>query len=178
MSQNDKTISKRILDSLGKVTILLIFIFLPLLFTIIIAAILNISNPVPSMLSKIVPGEMLAFCLSLIAPLFIMFMDTHGKGDPIPAIKPFFLIAFFLYIVTLFTIVLVKNDVIKLTPGDNSAYNIYLITSISLLAISIGIRLFADYHEVRIREKGFKMTTEQEQIDFNAKLQESIDKNG
>jgi hypothetical protein len=94
--------------SSGEILILLAFTFLPLILNMLVALI-PAEDKSSAIESKIVPGEMLAYCLSLIAPLFLFLLKTHGKSFGVPALRPMFIIAFVIYLLAIILTLIAKN---------------------------------------------------------------------
>lgn len=172
MSSEEKTNWFRFWESGGKVTLISLFMFLPLLINIIYTSITHLEDPFPAIKQILVPGEMFAYSFSLIAPMFIMYMQTHGTKFSLPGGKPIFIIAFIHYVLTLLIVVAVKNNWHVILPCDPKALGQYLWISIIFLGIAIAIRLYVDFHEGRFKD--LKVTSEKEQMDFNQGLNDRI----
>lgn len=161
----------RFWTSCGNISALLIFTFLPLIINLIIAFIPD-GNKAAAIESKIVPGEMLAYCLSLIAPLFLLLLKTHGKSFGIPALKPMFIISFALYLLALILTLIAKNGLISgidLKSGHRDSY--FWLSIISLL-VAIMLRLYTDFQDGRYAD--YKRTIDTQQQNFNNSFRNSL----
>ncbi|HEY0740843.1 MAG TPA: hypothetical protein VGD40_05240 [Chryseosolibacter sp.] len=138
----------RFWSSTEKMFLILVFMFIPLLLNLLVAYVTPNETDVIS--SKIVPGEMLAYCLSLIAPLFFLLLKTHGLAFKIPAIKTVFVTAFLLYFSALTLTLIAKNKLIEGIDLNGGHKDLYLIVSLVALAIAILLRFFTEYHDSRL----------------------------
>jgi len=139
----------RFWSSTEKMFLILVFMFIPLFLNLFVAWVAP-NDKTDLISSKIVPGEMLAYCLSLIAPLFFLLLKTHGLSFQIPAIKTVFVTAFVLYFVALTLTLIAKN---KLIPGidfDGGHKDLYYTVSLTALAIAILLRFFTEYQDSRL----------------------------
>lgn len=161
----------RFWESCVKILFLLVFTFLPLAVNIVIA-IIPAENKIFALTDKIVPGEMLAYCLSLIAPLFLFLLDTHGNGFKIPALKPMFIISFIVYFFSLILALIAKNDLIAGIDLKSGHQDLYLWLSVSFLLCAIFLRLYTDFQNSRYSD--YKQTRDQQQQDFNTSFRNSI----
>jgi hypothetical protein len=161
----------RFWSSTGKVILLLVFTFVPLAANIIIAVI-PAEDKILALSQKLIPGELLAYCLSLIAPLFILFLRTHGEGFKIPWLNFVFIISLFVYGLALVLSLIAKNSWISgidMKPGHR---DFYFWLSIISLAIAIFLRFFSVYHESRFSD--YNQTRAQQQSNFNQSLKNII----
>jgi amino acid permease len=139
----------RFWSSTEKVFLILVFMFTPLLLNLLVAYVTP-SDKTDVISSKIVPGEMLAYCLSLIAPLFFLILKTHGIGFKIPVIKSVFVTAFLLYFAALILTLIAKNELIPGIDFNGGHKDLYFIVSLTALALAILLRFFTEYHDSRL----------------------------
>ena len=158
----------RFWDSFFKVSQLLFFVFLPLGANILIAAI----DPNQTIFSKIIPGEILAYCLGLIAPLFLFLIKTHGENFKVPALKTIFIISFLLYLLAFLLMIIAKNELINGIDYKSGHYDLYFWFSFSFLIVAILLRLFTDYQESRFID--YKQALDKQQQDFNNNFRKSL----
>ncbi|HEV8285201.1 MAG TPA: hypothetical protein VGQ09_12880 [Chitinophagaceae bacterium] len=161
----------RFWKSSGNIALLLVFTFLPLIVNIIIAAIPS-GDRKAAMAEKIVPGEVLAYCLSLIAPLFIFLLKTHGNSFKIPALKPMFIISFIVYFLSLILTLIAKNGLIAGIDLKSGHKDLYFWLSISFLLCAILLRLYTDYQDGRFSD--YKQQIDKQQQNFNDLFRNSI----
>lgn len=161
----------RFWESCNKVSLLLAFTFIPLIFNIVIAAI-PAENKMAAMAEKIIPGEMLAYCLSLIAPLFLLLLKTHGNSFKIPALKPMFIVSFILYFLALVLTLIAKNELINGIDFKSGHKDLYFWLSISFLLSAILLRLYTDYQDSRFSD--YKQEIDRQQQDFNNTFRNSL----
>ena len=155
----------------GDILALLVFIFLPLILNLIVAIIPAIDKT-SAIESKIVPGEMLAYCLGLIAPLFLFLLKTHGKSFGVPALKPMFIIAFAIYLLAIILTLIAKNGLIQGIDLDSGHKDSYLWISVIALSIAILLRFYTEYQNSRYSD--YKSNLDRQQREFNNSFSNSI----
>lgn len=163
--------SNRLLESTRKIALLTFFTFLPLIINIIIV-IIPAENIVDAISTRIVPGEMLAYCLSFIAPLFLFFLETHGKSFRIPVLKSAFIISFIIYLLALILTLIAKNDFINGIDFKPDHNGLYFWMSIIFVVFALLLRLYTYFHDSRYSD--YKQTLDKQQQDFNNKFSKSI----
>ena len=157
--------------SSGEILALLAFTFLPLLLNLIIAVIPAIDKS-SAIESKMVPGEMLAYCFSLIAPLFLFLLKTHGKSFGVPALKPMFIIAFCIYLLAIILTLIAKNGLIQGIDFKSGHHDSYLWISLTALTIAILLRFYTEYQNSRYSD--YKSNIDKDQQKFNNSFRNSI----
>lgn len=166
-----KIFKTRIWDTWRKVILLLVFTFFPLILNILIAVIPS-GDRVTALSSKIIPGEMLAYCLSFIAPLFLFFLKTHGSSFKIPWINVTFIIAFFTYMLAMVLMIIAKNGLIKGIDLKSGHHDVYFWLAIISLIFAILLRLYTAYQDSRFFD--FKQNENKQQENFNNDFQKLI----
>lgn len=161
----------RFWNSIGEILALLAFTFLPLGLNLIIALIPAIDKS-SAIESKLVPGELLAYCLSLIAPLFLFLLKTHGKSFRVPALKPMFIVAFGIYLLALILTLIAKNGLIQGIDFKSGHQDSYLWISLSALLIAIVLRLYTEFQNSRFSD--YRTTLDRQQQDLNNSFRNSI----
>lgn len=96
-------------------------------------------------ISKVIhPSEILAFCLSFLAPSIFFIKKTHGKSYKIPFLDFFFFSTLGMYILAFLFIFIIKNEVDK-DFIQNLDY--YIVYSLIFLLITIIYRTYSTYHQ-------------------------------
>lgn len=162
---------ERFWKSCKKTLMLLFFMFLPLMLNMGIA-ILSSNDIVKSIMSKIIPGEMLAYCLGLISPLFLLLIKTHGNNFKIPSLQFIFIFGLTTYISALLLTIIAKNRLILGIDNENGHRDIYFITALISLIFAIGLRLFTEYHDSRYSD--YKSNLTNQQNDLNQAFQSRL----
>jgi len=160
----------RFWSSCSKLLLLLLFMFLPLIINMVVAIIPT--GNITLISGKIIPGEMLAYCLSLIAPLFLLFLKTHGEGFKIPGLRPIFIIAIVLYFLSLLLTIIAKNGLIEGIDLKPNHKDLYFWLSVSFLLIAILLRLYTDFHESRFVD--YKKEIDSQQQNFDDRFRQSL----
>jgi len=158
-------------ESLGKVLLLLTFTFLPLVLNIIIA-IIPAENKITALTEKIIPGEMLAYCLSFIAPLFIFFLTTHGTSFKLPALKFVFIASFIIYLLALILTLIAKNSLISGIDFKPGHRDLYFWLALCSLICALLLRLYAAYQDSRFSD--YKSESDKQQEKFNKDFKSSL----
>jgi hypothetical protein len=161
----------RFWSSSAEILALLAFTFLPLGLNLIIALIPAIDKT-SAIESKIVPGEMLAYCLSLIAPLFLFLLKTHGKSFGVPALKPMFFIAFAIYLLAIILTLIAKNGLIQGIDFRSGHHDSYFWISVVALLIAILLRFYTEFQNSRFSD--YRTNLERQQQDLNNSFRNSI----
>lgn len=161
----------RFWNSGGEILALLAFTFLPLGLNLIIALIPAIDKS-SAIESKIVPGEMLAYCLSLIAPLFLFLLKTHGKSFGAPALRPMFFVAFAVYLLAIILTLIAKNGLIQGIDFKSGHRDSYFWISIIALFVAILLRFYTEFQNSRFSD--YRTTLERQQQQLNNSFRNSI----
>jgi hypothetical protein len=161
----------RFWSSGGETLALLGFTFLPLGLNLIVALIPAIDKS-SAIESKIVPGEVLAYCLSLIAPLFLFLLKTHGKSFGVPALKPMFFIAFAIYLLAIILTLIAKNGLIQGIDFKSGHRDSYFWISVIALLIAILLRFYTEFQNSRFSD--YRTNLERQQEELNKSFRNSI----
>jgi hypothetical protein len=172
MSFFKKFFKTRFWDSWQKVVLLILFTFIPLILNIIIAVI-PAGDRLSALFSKIIPGEMLAYCLSFIAPLFLLLLNSHGSSFKIPALKFAFVTAFIIYLLAMVLMIIAKNALIRGIDFNSGHRDLYFWLAIISLVFAIFLRLYTAYQDSRFSD--YKQSQNRQQQNFNNDFQKRID---
>lgn len=158
-------------DSTEKLILLLVFMFLPLAVNIIISVI-PADDKLLAVSEKLIPGEMLAYCLSLIAPLFLLFLKTHGEGYKFPWLSIVFILSILVYFLALILTLVAKNSWAPGIDMNSGHRDLYFWLSITSVGIAIFLRFYAVHQDSRFSD--YSKTREKDQEDFNNKLKKML----
>lgn len=161
----------RFWNSFKKVLLLLAFTFIPLILNIVISAI-AVNDFSSTIAEKILPGEMLAYCLGLIAPLFLFLLKTHGDGFKIPALTPIFVVSLIIYITALILTFIAKNKLIAGIDSKAGHKDLYFWLSVFSLVMAILLRIYTDYQDSRYVD--YKKLIDNQQQSFNNTFRNSL----
>lgn len=161
----------RFWKSCGEVTLLSAFTFLPLILNIAIATI-PAENKAEAFASKIIPGEILAYCLSFIAPLFILLLKTHGNNYKLPFINIIFFFSIGIYALTLVLTLIAKNHLISGIDLKSDHRDLYFWLAIIFLISTIILRIYTAYHNSGYSD--YQKVREKDQNNFNNTFRNSI----
>jgi hypothetical protein len=146
--------------------------FLPLLINILITAI-----PTQDFLGafklKIIPGEILSYCLSFLAPSLYLLTKTHGTNYRLPFIKIFSLLTLLLYVSSIILYLIAKNKWVPSINLEHHDFDLYFKLSFIFLIITILLRVYSIYHG------SFSNWTDirkQQQDDFNKQFAAGINR--
>lgn len=166
---------KLLVDSLKEVFFLTIIAFLPLLMNILITGI-DLGNFTKAFRIKILPGEILSYCLSFIAPsLYLILVKSQGTNYRLPFLHIFSLITLTIYVSAFALYIVAKNnyqDSIDLKPHN---LDFYFRLTLYYLLTTIVFRIYSVYH-------GKNMTTYAQdrlrlQQNFNIDFTDAINNN-
>ena len=144
--------------------------FLPLILNIVIAA-ASLDDFPQAVKQKIIPGEMLSYCLSFVAPSLYLLIKTHGQNYKLPYLKLFTFITYSIYLCSVFLVLIAKN---KWVPGidlEHHEFDLYFKISVSFLIATIILRVYSTYHG---SYSNWSEDREDEQDDFNAEISSRI----
>ncbi|WP_316760047.1 hypothetical protein [Pedobacter aquatilis] len=147
--------------------------FCPLLINIAIAALA--SNDLNGAFNKkIIPGEILSYCMSFLAPSLYLLVKTHGTNYRLPFLKFFSLLTVLIYVATVTLYLVAKNKWVKEIDMDQHDFDLYFQLSLIFLVTSILFRIYSIYHG------GFSnwtSTRRQQQEDFNRTFTAGLNNN-
>ena len=160
---------KELLWSSTKEVFWLSFItFLPLLISLVYQLV-KLGN-FNSALSKVVnPSEILAFCLSFLAPSIFFLKKSHGNSYKIPFLDFFFFSTFGMYLLAFIFVFIIKNDVDKQVINNLENYVMY---SLVFLLITIIYRTYSTYH--RSNSSSFVKDKKDDEKKFNEAFKDMI----
>lgn len=155
-------------DSTKEVFWLSIIAFLPLILSVIFQFLkLGTFNLA---LSKVIhPAEILAFCLSFLAPSIFFFKKSHGKGYKIPFLDFFFFSTFGMYLLAFLFVFIIKNEVDKEVINN---LNYYIVYALIFLIITIIYRTYSTYHQANSSD--FVKHKKDDEKKFNDKFKDMI----
>lgn len=132
-------------DNISEVAWLTGFAFIPLIINIIISS-LSTHCFLESIKQKIIPGEILSYCLSFLAPSLYLLVKTHGKNYKLPFLKLFSLTAFATYFLIGILLLIVKNNWVDGIDSKQHSFDLYFQLSIGYLFLTIFLRIYSSYH--------------------------------
>lgn len=124
---------------------LTLFAFLPLVLNICIYWLSGTSLQ-KSLETKVIPGEILSYCLSFIAPSIYLLIKIHGTNYRLPMVKVFFFITFLVYILTLLLYLIAKNNWVENINLQRHTFDPYYKLAVIFLGITILFRIYSTYH--------------------------------
>lgn len=155
-------------DSTKEVFWLSFIAFLPLLISLIYQFLkLGTFNLA---VSKVIhPSEILAFCLSFLAPSIFFFKKSHGKGYKIPFLDFFFFSTFGMYLLAFLFVFIIKNEVDKQVIENLNSYIVY---ALIFLVVTVIYRTYSTYHQSNSSD--FVKDKKDEEKEFNKTFKEKI----
>lgn len=117
--------------------------FLPLIISILYKTI-KLQSFICAFSNSLHPSEILAFCLSFLAPSIILIKKTHSKNYRLPYLDLFFYSTLAMYLLALIFVFLIKNEVDAEFINNINNYTIY---SLGFLFITIIYRIYSTYHQ-------------------------------
>ncbi len=138
------------------------FAFFPILFNLAIASIQQ--GFVGSMKHNLIPGEILTFCLSFLAPTLYLLVKTHGLGYKLPFLHTISIISIFIYVLSILLYVIAKHGWSKEINMEKHQNDPYLSLSLIFLFISILFRLYSVYHNSCVSTYAANRANQQEEV--------------
>lgn len=158
-------------SSFLEVIFLTIISFLPILASMLITAI-ELNAISPAIEKNIIPGEMVAFSLSFIAPTLYFFLKTHGHNFKLPFLLFTAIVTYIVYTLTGLLYVIAKNKWIPAINMEPQYGNLYFRLSLIFLAISFVIWIYTLYHEESFTD--YNAALRQGQDNFNDNFKKSL----
>jgi len=131
--------------SCKEVLFLTFLALLPLIINITIAYVTT-NNFIEPLKSKIIPGEMLAYCLSFLAPSLYLLTKMQGSTHRLPLLHIFSLTTITVYILSIVLYLIAKNNWVEAINMENHQVDPYYKLTLIFLTISIIFRIYSVYH--------------------------------
>ena len=165
---NDSDALKKSIKEVITLTAIALF---PLIIRIIIEAI-SLNDILGSLKLSLVPGEMLSYCLSFLAPSLYLLIKTHGSGYRLPFIHFFSLTTLAVYVLSMVLYLIAKNGWVKAINMENQGTGLYFNLALIFLITSIVYRVYSVYHSINASK--WSETRTKQQQDFNQNFVESL----
>lgn len=161
--------------SFYEVAFMTVIALLPLITNIAIAAIVA-NEFIEPVKTKIIPGEILSYCLSFIAPSLYLLTKIQGSTYKLPLLHAFSIITLVIYVLTFVLYLITKNNWVKeINLSAPHPIDIYFKLTLIFLAITIIFRIYSIYHTKK--SSNWSSLRSQQQEDFNSKFSESLNLN-
>lgn len=144
---------------------------IPLMINITLAA-LPTKGFIEAFKTKVLPSEILSYCLSFIAPSLYLLTKTNGSSYKLPFLHTFSSVTIIIYLISMVLYLVTKNHWIVDITGQNNGLDLYLKLTLYFLGITIAFRIYAVYHG-RLSSR-WPTIRESQQNDFNARFTESL----
>ncbi|MBB5647647.1 hypothetical protein [Pedobacter cryoconitis] len=146
--------------------------FVPLAINICIAAIPQ-NSFISAFQEKLIPGEMLSYCSSFMAPSVYLIVKTHGTNYRLPLVKFFFLLTILVYIATVTLYLIAKNKWVSGINLEQHTFDLYFKLSLGFLMTSVFLRIYSIYHG---SFSNWSSVRKNQQENFNASFTKGINK--
>jgi hypothetical protein len=157
--------------STQEVLFLTLIAIFPLIINIILACIIDNSIREPIRRS-LIPGEILSYCLSFLAPSLYLLIKTHGSGYKLPFIHFFSIITFSVYVLSMVLYLIAKNGWVEAINMENHDTDLYFLLALIFLIVSILFRVYSVYHGLNASK--WSELRKKQQSEFNEGFIESI----
>lgn len=117
--------------------------FLPLLLSISFQW-FKIEDINKVLLKVVHPSEILAFCLSFLAPSIFFLKKMIGKDYKLPHKDFFFFSTFIMYIIAIFFVIIIKNNIDSEVINN---LNDYFGCALLFLLVTIVYRIYSTFHQ-------------------------------
>jgi hypothetical protein len=156
---------------LKEVTFLTIVALSPLLINLTIST-LTSGDFIGSLKTKVIPGEILSYSLSFLAPSLYLLTKINNSGYRLPLLHTFSLLTLLLYLLSFVLSMVAKNNWVDGLNMGNHSFDLYFKLTLIFLVVSILLRIYSLYHG-RSASKYSEMRSKQ-QSEFNMDFTESI----
>lgn len=157
--------------SFMEVFYLTLIALLPLLINIVIAS-LAANDIIKPLKTKVIPGEILAYCLSFLAPSLYLLIKTHGLGYKLPLLHFFSIITFIIYVSSVVLYLIAKNKWVHSIDMESHDIDLYFILTLSFFATAVVFRVYSVYHGKNA--SNWSETRRRQQNEFNEHFSESL----
>jgi hypothetical protein len=157
--------------SFREVLYLTLIALLPLIINITIAALAS-NDIIEPLKTKIIPGEILSYCLSFLAPSIYLITKTHNSGYRLPLLHFFSITTFLIYVSCVVLYLVAKNKWVPEINMESHTIDLYFKLTLTFLLTSVIYRIYSVYHGKNA--SNWSDTRNRQQEDFNAKFSESI----
>jgi hypothetical protein len=164
----DYTILGKSLLEVGWLTLITLF---PLIINITIAA-LAVNDLLEPIRTRILPGEMLSYCLGFLAPSLYLLTKTQGSNYKLPLLHGFSILTLLLYVSTIVLYLITKNKWVPQINLEPHNFDMYFKLAACFFFTSIGFRVYAIYHGRNL--SSYAHRREQQQQDFNTGFANSL----
>lgn len=162
---------KNLWSSVKEVFWLTVLAVLPLILNITIG-VLESNDFVKPLSEKIIPGEILSYCMSFLAPSLYLLTKAQGTEYKLPLLHGFSLITIIVYGATLVLYLITKNKWLKNINLEPHEFDLYFKLTIIFLSITIIFRIYAVYHGRGL--SSWSQRREQQQKSFNEQFANSL----
>jgi hypothetical protein len=121
---------------------------------------------------KIVPGEILSYCLSFLAPSLYLLIKTQGTSYKLPILHVFSITVLITYLSSFAIYLVAKNSWVKEINFQTHELDIYLGTALIFFIIAIACRIYTTYHQRNM--SSWALTRKHQQDEFNETFRQSI----
>lgn len=157
--------------SIYEVIYLTLIALLPLIINIIIAS-LSSNDIIQPLKSKIIPGEMLSYCMSFLAPSLYLLTKTHGSGYRLPLLHFFSITTLLVYISSIVLYLIAKNMWVDKINMEKHQVDLYFRLASIFLITSVIFRIYSVYHGKNA--SNWTDARNNQQTDFNKKFVKSL----
>jgi len=162
---------RALFKSSKEVLFLTMIALLPLMINIVIAAVKanEIWDPLKS---KIIPGEILSYCLSFLAPSLYLLTKIQDSGYRLPLVHFFSITTLLIYVLCIVLYLITKNNWIPEINMNSHKVDLYFKLSLVFFSVSIIYRVYSVYHGKRASNWSVERTRSQN--DFNNNFLETL----
>lgn len=143
----------------------------PLIINIVIYAFVA-NNLIEPLQTKVIPGEILSYCLSFIAPSLYLLTKLQGSQYKLPFLHGFSIVTLIIYVLTIVLYLVIKNHWVKEINSEVHSFDLYFKTTIFFLIITIVFRIYTLYHSKN--SINWSENRNKQQQDFNTTFTGSI----
>jgi hypothetical protein len=144
---------------------------LPLIINIVIASI-GTNSFIEPLKTRIIPGEILSYCLSFLAPSLYLLTKTQGTSYKLPYLHIFSIVTLLIYVLIVVLYLIAKNKWVSEINLSTHQFDLYFKLALIFFTTTIIFRIYSVYHGSSLSL--WSSTRNRLQQDFNAKFTESL----
>ena len=158
-------------NSCKEVGYLTLLALLPLIINIGLAAI-SLKSVSCALTTKIIPGEILSYCLGFLAPSMYLLTKTQGSGYKLPFVHLFSGITLLIYVLIMVFYLVAKNKWVDGINMDQHRIDPYYIMAIIFFFLTLIFRIYSVYHSKEA--SSYFSDRKNKQAKFNSQFKGSI----
>ena len=119
--------------------------FLPIVLSLLFQLV-KLSDINLAVLKVLHPSEIIAFCLSFLAPSIFFIKKTHGSSYKLPFLDWFYFTTLAMYIIAILFVFMIKNNIDPDITKNLNEITEYIYYTLIFLFLTVIYRVYSAYH--------------------------------